>query len=91
MSRQILDLTLRLPDGKVLKGRGRNLVATVERVYNQAQGTVHGHVLLAEHLKRGYVAKGEDRYQGTFHARFMTRGGALTDPVVAEVKGASKP
>ncbi len=36
MSRQILEITLHLPDGRVLAGRGRNVPATMELIYNQA-------------------------------------------------------
>ncbi len=36
MSRQILEITLHLPDGRELTGRGRNVPATMERIYNQA-------------------------------------------------------
>jgi len=90
MSRPILEITLRLPDGQVLTGRGRNLPATMERIYNQALGpTSRAYVTLMERLETGHVKKGEHRYQGTFHARFARRSG---DPagsvgiVVAEVR-----
>ena len=90
MSRQILEITLRLPDGQVLSGRGRNLPATIERVYNQAlRPTPRRYVTLMEPLKSGYVKKGEHRYQGTFHARFAQRGGDPASPegiVVVEVR-----
>lgn len=90
MSRQILEITLRLPDGQVLNGRGRNLPATIERVYNQAlRPTPRRYVTLLEHFKSGYVKKGEHRYQGTFHARFAQRGGGPASPaemVMVEVR-----
>ena len=90
MSRQMLEITLRLPDGQALTGRGRNLPATIERVYNQAlRPTPRRYVTLLEHFKSGYVKQGEHRYQGTFHARFATRGGDTANPegiVVVEVR-----
>jgi hypothetical protein len=90
MSRQILEITLRLPDGQVLHGRGRNLPATIERVYNEAlRPTPRRYVTLLEHFKSGYVKKGEHRYQGTFHARFAERGSESASPegiVVVEVR-----
>jgi hypothetical protein len=95
MSRQILEITLRLPDGHVLTGRGRNLLVTMERIYNQAISPApRCHVLLVEHLKAGYEKRGEHRYQGPFHARFAKRGGDRASPegvVVAVVTVAQVP
>lgn len=90
MSRQILAVTLRLKDGKVLTGRGRNLPATIEKVYNDGlKLTPRRYVTMLEDFKAGYVKKGENRYEGTFHARLAERGAdpANTDgDVVVEVK-----
>ena len=89
MSRRILEITLHLPDGKTLNGRGRNLPATIERIYNGALSPVdQRHLTLVEHLKTGHVRQGEHRYQGTFHARFAKRGDPATpeETVVAEVR-----
>ena len=81
MSRQILEITLRLPDGQVHTGRGRNLLVTMERIYNQAVSPApRCHVTLVERLKTGYVKRGEHKYQGTFHARFAKRGGDHANP-----------
>ena len=81
MSRPILEITLRLPDGRVLTGRGRNLLVTLERAYNQAASPApRCHVTLEEQLKAGYAKRGEHRYQGTFHAMFTKRGGDHASP-----------
>ena len=86
MSRQILEITLRLPDGRVLTGRGRNVPATMERVYNQAlNSTPRRHVRFMEHLNPG-----EGRYRGTHQVQFGYRSGSNTTSdgvVVAEVGG----
>ena len=61
MSRQILEITLRLPDGRVLTGRVRNLEATMERMYNQALNpTPRRQVKFMGHLKPR-----QSRYRGT--------------------------
>ena len=90
MSRKILEITLRLPDGTVLTGRGRNLPATIERVYNRALSPAsRSHLVLLEHLKTGHVGQEEHRYQGSFHARFGKRGGNPDTPegtVVVDVR-----
>ncbi len=84
MSRQILEITLCLPDGRVLTGRGRNVPATMERIYNQAlTPTCRRHVRFIEHLKSG-----ESRYHGTYNVQFGYRSGdntTLDGFVVAEV------
>ena len=54
MSRQILEITFRLADGRELTGRGRNVPATMERIYNQAlTPTPRHHVRFIEPLKSG--------------------------------------
>ena len=66
MSRQILEITLHLIDGQVLTGRGRNVPATMERIYNQALNPKpRRHVRFTEPLKAG-----PDRYRGTYHVQF---------------------
>jgi hypothetical protein len=84
MSRQILEITLHLPDGRVLTGRGRNVPAMLERIYNQALNlTPRRHVRFMEHLKTG-----ESRYRGTYHVQFGYRSGhntTLDGVMVAEV------
>ncbi len=86
MSRQILEITLRLPDGRVLTGRGRNVPATMELIYNQAlTPTPRRHVRFMEHLKSG-----QGRYHGTYNVQFGYRSGdktTLDGVVVAEVGG----
>ncbi len=84
MSRQILEITLRLPDGRELTGRGRNVPATMERIYNQAlTPTPRRHVRFMEPLESG-----QRRYYGTYHVQFGYRSGhdtTLDGVVVAEV------
>ncbi len=85
MSRQILEIILRLPDGRELTGRGRNVPATMERIYNQAlTPTPRRHVRFMEHLS------GQGRYHGTYNVQFGYRSGdntTLDGVVVAEVGG----
>ena len=84
MSRQILEITFRLADGRELTGRGRNVPATMERIYNQAlTPTPRHHVRFIEPLKSG-----QRRYYGTYHVQFGYRRGhdtTLGEVVVAEV------
>jgi len=93
MSRPILEVTLRFGDGKVYSGRGRNLPATIENIYNNAlRPAARKYVNLMEQFKSGYLNKGEKRYEGTFHATFCEHGG---DPnkepvVVVEVRSTAK-
>ena len=86
MSRQILEVTLHLPDGQVLTGRGRNVPATMEHIYNQAlHSTPRRHVSFIEPLKAGL-----DRYRGDYQVRFGYRRGNSDFPdgiVRAEVTG----
>ena len=77
MSRTLLQVTLRLPDGKTLTGRGRNLPATIERIYNEVDRSKPArHVVMLEHFKTGHVTKGEHRYQGTHQVKLLTAHGA---------------
>ena len=86
MSRQILEITLRLPGGRELTGRGRNVPATMERIYNQdLTPTPRRHVRFMEPLKSG-----QRRYYGTYNVQFGYRSGHDTtfdEVVVAEVAG----
>ena len=84
MSRQILEIKLQLPDGHVLTGRGRNVPATMERIYNQAlTPTPRRHVRFMEPLESG-----QRRYYGTYNVQFGHHRGdnpTLDGVVVAEV------
>jgi len=84
MSRQILEIILRLPDGQELTGRGRNVPATMERIYNQAlTPTPRRHVRFMEPLESG-----QRRYYGTYNVQFGYQCGhdtTLDGVVVAEV------
>ena len=86
MSRQILEIILRLPDGRELTGRGRNVPATMERIYNQAlPATPRRHVRFMDPL-----TSGQRRYYGTYNVQFGYRNGddtTLDGVVVAEVEG----
>ena len=86
MSRQILEITFRLADGRELTGRGRNVPATMERIYNQAlTPTPRRHVRFMEPLESG-----QRRYYGTYNVQFGYRSGHDTtfdEVVVAEVAG----
>ncbi len=93
MSRQMFHLTLRLPQGKVLQGQGRNLPATVEKIYNDAFGKIRGrHVVLLKRMDTGHVQKAEQRYEGSFHGQVLQDGsaGASDKPFVVEVRRALK-
>jgi hypothetical protein len=71
---QIVDITLRLPDGQVLTGRGRNVPATMERIYNQALSPKpKRHVRFMEHSKPG-----QNRYRGTYNVQFSYHTGHVT-------------
>jgi hypothetical protein len=66
VSRQILEITLRLPDGQVLKGRGRNVPATMEHIYNQAlHSTPRRRVKFIEPLKAT-----QDGFRGAYQVQF---------------------
>jgi len=86
VNRQILAITLHLPDGQVLAGRGRNVPATMEHIYNQALNPQpRRHVRFTEPLKAG-----PDRYRGVYHVQFGYHTGHadILDGVVrAEVIG----
>ncbi len=89
MSRPILDITLRLTNGKALKGRGRNVPATMEHIYNQALTlSPRRHVRFMEQPKDG-----KDKYHGTYKVQFGYLSGSndnLDGIVIAEV-GEPKP
>ena len=86
MSRQILQITLHLPDGRELTGRGRNVPAAMERIYNQdLTPTPRRHVRFMEPLESG-----QRRYYGTYNVQFGYRSGhdtTLDGVVVADVGG----
>jgi len=86
VSRQILEITLHLPDGQVLTGRGRNVPATMEHIYNQAlHPTPRRRVRFIEPLTTG-----QDRYLGTHQIQFGCHLGEsdFADGIVrAEVTG----
>ena len=86
VSRPILEITLHLPEGQVLTGRGRNVPATMERIYNQALNPQpRRHVKFIHGLKPG-----ESRYRGTYNVEFSYHTGRSTiqDGIVrAEVVG----
>lgn len=93
MSRQMFHLTMRFPQGKVLQGQGRNLPATVEKIYNEAFGKSRGrHVVLLERLVTGHVQKAELRYEGTFHGQVLQDDSevASDQQFVVEVRRALK-
>jgi hypothetical protein len=79
MSRQIFELTVQLTDGTVLKGSGRNLPATVERIYKAAQGKRPPHQVL---LSR--AGEEDEGYAGTYTLYFGTarKIGGLSDGTV---------
>jgi hypothetical protein len=81
VSRQILEITLRLPDGQVLKGRGRNVPGTMETIYNQAlHPTPRRRVKFIEPLKAT-----QDRFRGAYNVQFgyHVGGSDFPDAVVA--------
>jgi hypothetical protein len=86
VSRQILEITLHLPDGQVLTGRGRNVPATMEHIYNLAlHPTPRRRVRFIEPLKAA-----QDRYRGAYQVRFGYHRGNSDFPdgiVRAEVTG----
>lgn len=78
MSRQLLQVTLRFPEGKILEGTGRNLPATVERVYNKAFGQQRGrHAVILEAFRTGHAEEAEHRYEGTFRGGIMEADGQM--------------
>lgn len=101
MSRQIFHITLHVKadggtpagasKGKPIEGIGRNLPATVQKVYDTAFGKQHGRrVVLEEHLRSGHTGKDEHRYEGTFHARVVDAAGISQEPFVVDVRAVSK-
>ncbi len=66
MSRQILEITLRLSNGQVLKGRCRNVPATMEHIYNDALHLApRRRVKFVEPLKAT-----QDGYRGAYQVQF---------------------
>ncbi len=88
MSRDILEVTLTLPDGEVLRGSGRNLAETVDQIYNETSSPVgRQHAVWIEPLRTGYAIKAEQRYDGPFRVRFADAAGvAVEATVVSEVR-----
>ena len=73
MSRQVLEVTMHLPDGVVRKGWGRNLPSIMERLYNQAcnpKPARHMRLIDGLNLKTGHLKSGELRYEGTYNIQF---------------------
>jgi hypothetical protein len=86
LSRKILEVTLHLPDGQVLKGRGRDVPATMEHLYDSAL-----HLTPRRHVNFvGLLNPGIDRYRGAYKVQFGYRLGDsnfLDEIVRAEVVG----
>ncbi len=89
MTRPMLTIAMKLPDGRTLNGRGRNLHTAVERIYNEEHGgDERRRVIIVEDFKRGHRKEDEHRYQGTFHAAvFSIFGDPMEEegPVTVEV------
>jgi hypothetical protein len=85
MSRPILDIKLRLPDGEVVTRKSRNVPATLEHLYNEGL-----HPASKRHLKWiERLGNGPDRYLGSYKVRFGYRKGddtVLDEMVEVEVK-----
>ncbi len=78
MSRDMLHVTIHLPDGKSLEGMGRNLPSTIEKVYNKAFGKHHGrHAVILEQLRTGHAGMAEHRYEGTFDGGVVDDAGSM--------------
>ena len=69
MSRPMVSVSVRLPDGKTVTGQGRDLLITAARAYRQAAGPSAGRVRtkLVERLDNGHTTPDEHRFEGTFH------------------------
>jgi hypothetical protein len=66
MARQIYDVTLRLNDGAVRQGRGRNLQATIEKMYHDVRPQAQSH-----HITRlDHIDAAETGYAGTYNVYF---------------------
>jgi hypothetical protein len=66
MSRPILDIKLRLPDGKVLTHKSRNVPGTLEHLYNEGL-----HPAPKRHLKWiERLGNRPNRYVGSYKVRF---------------------
>jgi hypothetical protein len=71
MSRPILDIKLRLPDGKVVARKSRNVPGTLEHLYNEGL-----HPAPKRHLKWiERLGNRPDRYLGSYKVRFGYRRG----------------
>jgi hypothetical protein len=85
MSRPILDIKLRLPDGKVVTRKSRNVPGTLEHLYNEGL-----HPAPKRHLKWiERLGKGPERYLGSYKVRFGYRKGndtVLDETVEVEVE-----
>ena len=80
MSRPLLHVTLTTTGGKVMEGNGRNLSATVEKIYNQGFGKRRGrHAVISEHMRTGHAEEKEHRYEGTFHGRVLGDDGMQSE------------
>ena len=84
MSRPILDIKLRLPDGKVVTHKSRNVPGTLEHLYNEAL-----HPAPKRHLKWiERLGNRPNRYVGSYKVRFGYRKGddtVLDEMVEVEV------
>ncbi len=84
MSRPILDIKLRLPDGQVVTGRSRNVPGTLERLYNEGwHPTPKRRLKWIERL-----GTRPNRYVGSYKVRFGYRKGddtVLDEMVEVEV------
>jgi hypothetical protein len=71
MSRPILDIKLRLPDGTVVTGKSRNVPGMLEHLYNEGL-----HPAPKRHLKWiERLGNRPDRYVGSYKVRFGYRKG----------------
>ena len=95
MSRPVLEITIRLEGGQVLTGRGRNLPATLDRIFNQSRPPgQRKRVTIQEKLKTGHMGPNEDRYAGPLHLTMVmadTRAGEQRETGIAEVRQAGSP
>jgi hypothetical protein len=85
MSRSILDIKLRLPDGKEVTRKSRNVPAALEHLYNESL-----HPAPKRHLKWiERLGNRPDQYLGSYKVRFGYRKGddiVLDEVVEVEVK-----
>jgi len=79
MGRDVLHITLRLNDGKVLERVGRNLPATVEWIYNLALSDKYGkHAVILEEFRTGHAQADDHRYEGNFNYGMVDDTGVAT-------------